>query len=751
MLKRLELSGFKSFAKKTALDLSHKVTAVVGPNGSGKSNIAEGIRFVLGEQSIKSLRGKLGADLIFKGSKTHGAMGRASVSIVFDNSKRAFGKARQGEGNINLDFDEISISREVYGDGENRYLVNGSQVRLKDILEILAPLNIGSSGHHIISQGEADKILNSSITERKEMIEDALGLRTYQYKIFESERKLEKTNEHIKEAESLRRELAPHITFLKKQVEKIEKALSMREELKSLYMEYFSREEHRLKEEKTELEKERAVQKELSKIDETLAALKLELSLTPEDSASEESARRAEEALLEIRAKKDELGRKIGRLEGMIEIEEERSKELALEGGSLNAAVDFSEVESLGGKLLSLAGEALAKRDLGLFEKALREIVGAVESFLSGKRRESAEQRERRGGMGIVKLKESRDSLSKELSGVLSEEKELARELESSRRSLEESKENFRDKERTFFELSSKRSDISARVGMFRMRDEKFRAEEDDFNREKKEAEALVGITEKDYRHMGVESGGASQEERRRAIERIKVRLEDAGVGSGEDVIKEYEATSARDLFLATELEDLKKSKDSLTALIEELREKLKEEFKEGISKINSQFSEFFKQMFGGGTAGLSFAKREKRHYSTGDEEEEKLFDDEEKEFEEGIDIHVSLPQKKIRDLNMLSGGERALTSIALLFAISQVNPPPFLVLDETDAALDEANSRKYGDMLENLSKFSSLIVITHNRETMSRANVLYGVTMGADSASKILSVKFDEASAYAK
>src|SRR3970040_1057537 len=231
MLKRLELSGFKSFAKKTALDLSHKVTAVVGPNGSGKSNIAEGILFVLGEQSMKSLRGKLGADLIFKGSKTHGAMGRASVSIVFDNSKRIFGKSRSGEENINLDFDEISISREVYGDGENRYLVNGSQVRLKDILEILAPLNIGSSGHHIISQGEADKILNSSITERKEMIEDALGLRTYQYKIFESERKLEKTNEHIKEAESLRRELAPHITFLKKQVEKIEKALSMREEM----------------------------------------------------------------------------------------------------------------------------------------------------------------------------------------------------------------------------------------------------------------------------------------------------------------------------------------------------------------------------------------------------------------------------------------------------------------------------------------------------------------------------------------
>ena len=99
----------------------------------------------------------------------------------------------------------------------------------------------------------------------------------------------------------------------------------------------------------------------------------------------------------------------------------------------------------------------------------------------------------------------------------------------------------------------------------------------------------------------------------------------------------------------------------------------------------------------------------------------------------------------------MLSGGERALTSIALLFAMSQVNPPPFLVLDETDAALDEANSKKYGDMVENLSKYSQLIVITHNRETMSRAGIIYGITMGADAISKLLSIKFEEATLIAK
>jgi chromosome segregation protein len=127
------------------------------------------------------------------------------------------------------------------------------------------------------------------------------------------------------------------------------------------------------------------------------------------------------------------------------------------------------------------------------------------------------------------------------------------------------------------------------------------------------------------------------------------------------------------------------------------------------------------------------------------------ITDVEEQKEETGIDISVSLPRKRIKGLDMLSGGERALTSIALLFAVSQVNPPPFIILDETDAALDEANSKKYGDMIESLSKVSQLILITHNRETMSRAGVIYGVTMGRDGVSRLLSIEFDEAVAVAK
>ncbi|TAK57694.1 chromosome segregation protein SMC, partial [Patescibacteria group bacterium] len=220
-LKSLEIAGFKSFAKKSTLDFTSSISGIVGPNGSGKSNVAEGFRFVLGEQSIKSLRGKRGEDLIFNGGGDLGRQNRASVKVVFDNTKRV----------LNVDFDEVTIERVVHRDSSNEYRINGSQVRLKDIIELLAGAHIGASGHHIISQGEADKILNANLRERREMIEDALGLKVYQYKKQESQKKLEKTDENIKSVESLRREIAPHLKFLKKQVEKIEKTFEMKKSL----------------------------------------------------------------------------------------------------------------------------------------------------------------------------------------------------------------------------------------------------------------------------------------------------------------------------------------------------------------------------------------------------------------------------------------------------------------------------------------------------------------------------------------
>ena len=209
-LKELTINGFKSFAKKGELEFSAQVTGIVGPNGSGKSNVAEAFRFVLGEQSVKSMRGKKGEDLIFSGTDKVARTNRASVSVVMDNASKTFP----------VDFDEVQIERIVHRDGSNEYAINGSRVRLKDIQELLASANIGSTGHHIISQGEADRILTASAKERREMIEDALGLKIYQYKKAESERKLAKTVENIAHVTLLRKEAAQHLNFLERQIKK---------------------------------------------------------------------------------------------------------------------------------------------------------------------------------------------------------------------------------------------------------------------------------------------------------------------------------------------------------------------------------------------------------------------------------------------------------------------------------------------------------------------------------------------------
>jgi chromosome segregation protein len=228
----------------------------------------------------------------------------------------------------------------------------------------------------------------------------------------------------------------------------------------------------------------------------------------------------------------------------------------------------------------------------------------------------------------------------------------------------------------------------------------------------------------------------------------MKLRLEEAGAAGGEELLKEYRDAAARDEFLRKEMGDLDTSAGTLRELIADLERKVGERFGEGLKKINEAFNELFAAMFGGGRASLSLTKIEKRRRAS-DEELLDIGEAPAEQAEDGVEVTVELPRKRVAGLMQLSGGERSLVSIALLFAMSRVAPPPFVILDETDAALDEANSRRYGDMIEKLAERSQLVLITHNRETMSRASALYGETAGA-AGSSLLSVKFDDAAAMA-
>ncbi len=718
-LKRLELNGFKSFAKNMVLDFPLPISGVVGPNGSGKSNVADAIRWVLGEQSIKSLRGKRGEDMIFAGSATQGRMSRASVVLAFDNSKREFP----------VEFDEVKLERVVYRDGVNEYLINKSDVRLRDITELLAKVGFGSTRHHIIGQGEADRILYASASERREMVEDALGLKIFHIRKSEAERKLEKTEENIKQVKSLLNEIQPHLKFLKTQAEKFKIAAMLRDDLKNELEDYLARKSATIAvREKDISTRSQKPQADLKKIESEILILRGKIE--KEEMGESKGIGRdtgLENKLKKVREEEMASLREMGQLEGSIAAEERATKATA---GEFIARRDVE-------KILNTIAEALDKITVLEMLRDLKKKIFEFLDNLSPKKIEAGDIEAKKKALGELKVKI--DKLGKEAK-VLTERYE--REINKARQEALETRKD----EKMVYQLELEAGKLKDMLRGIEFEEEKIKLLKDEHHRELEEGRPYISL------HLEKKKPFESNEEmdiNRKKIEKLKVRLEEAG-GIDSAVLKEFEDISTRGEFLAKELLDLGESKNKLEEMMDELEEKLGSDFKNGIGRINNEFQLFFETMFGGGRASLKIIKREKRKLKEAalEEGEPRPDDSGREEPESGIDINVDLPRKKIRSLDSLSGGERALTSIALLFAMSAVNPPPFLVLDETDAALDEANSQRYAKMLENLSKQTQLILITHNRNTMKCAGILYGVTMGADGISKLLSIKFEEAGA---
>jgi chromosome segregation protein len=747
MLKRLEIAGFKSFARKTVLDFSSATTAIVGPNGSGKSNVAEAFRFALGEQSMKSMRGKRNEDLIFAGSHATARANRAAVTIIFDNETRGGNRLFP-----KLEFDEVSIERAVFRDGSSEYLINGSKVRLRDVQELLASANIGETGHHIISQGEADRILLAHPRERRAMLEDALGLKAFEFRKQDAERKLEKTDANVREVESLRREIAPHVRFLKKQVERIERAESLIEELASACQTYFAIEEKYVEIEGKEAARMRAASAEkLAFATKALADFDERTTHDTEGMKLAQRIRDAERELDRSTSERGALGRELGRIEGALDAAKRRGKNIQHANDVRITREDLQALQDLAQEHAALDDHTNPAALLA----ALRSIRAAVSAFFT---------KHVHAGEDLLQDEEQLvHTLSREQEQLVAKDAGLATRIDEARTALMKAREasmahdeTGREERHHILQLAEEKAREEAALVRLDARLQEISYLSTSLERERAEAHALAGSRALSYEPLTTlpQESRHLQEERKRILERLKIRVEEAGGGSDE-VKKEYDDAVAREEFLTRELEDLAKSSAGLRELIEDLDEELTRTFNEGLVSVNDSFGEFFSLMFGGGGAKLIL-----EDITPTAIDEEDVFDMEGESSEEsapqkrlkpGIDISVHLPKKRVQSLLQLSGGERALTSIALIFAMSQVNPPPFLILDETDAALDEANSRRYGDMIESLAKKSQLIVISHNRETMSRAGILYGVTMGSDGVSKLLSIKFEEAAYVAK
>jgi chromosome segregation ATPase len=760
-LKKIDINGFKSFGRQAAVVFDTPITGVVGPNGSGKSNVVESIRFALGEQSIKSMRGGQSTDFLFKSGSTGRGVSRAAVSLTFDNSDRVFRLASLGDGTVGLDTDDVVIAREVYSDGSQKYSINGAAARMRDIVELISSVNIGSSGHHIISQGESDRFLFSSPKERRILLEEALGLKMYHYRINETERKLEKSRIALREARILHKELEPHVRFLRKQIEKINQAETLRNDIKSAYNSVLSPLGSVIVTwtsavNTARADTDRMIGELQGKKSLLLSELESARTMTPKQTDSELSLRlqqlREEERLIMRDSSKHEIAvehirRDITKLEQSmkkaLEVREVHQVPLPQVRSVMNSLRELIDSDTL--SIAEFVGQVrmvITSFEDTLVSKPDTELVDQIRKDIETALRELGESE------AIIQGREL------DLARMSSQIAEIERHIRELHQSEMESRAREFDVERQIAQVSSEIQTLSSRTQILERELAEMRILQSQYESDMSECAGLFGV---DWRPGVYDGAPANKSEvdallqlinqNRRQLDRLKIRLEDLGVVSVDDVVREHSETEKRYSELGAQIVDIEHAIAELEPLLIQLQSEIRSNFREGVERINAQFGEFFVTMFGGGHAEIVVVDTPKRRKKDSDE----LEAGETAEDEQGVDIKVKIPNKKQGDLSILSGGERSLTSIALLFSLSQVNPPPFIVLDETDAALDEANSRRYGQLMKKLSDISQILVVTHNRETMGHCQRLYGVTLGADSASQLFSVKFEEAVKYAK
>ncbi len=716
LLKRLELNGFKSFAGKTTIEFPIGITAIVGPNGSGKSNVIDGIRWLLGERESKNLRGAKAEDLIFAGTPKRPRVGQAQASLYFENSGNFFPS----------EFSEIVVSRQVSRDGDNKYFINKAEVRLKDLIDFFAKARLGTKGLVVISQGNSDVFIQATPAIRREMLEEMLGLREYQLKKNAAERRLKNTQINSEKVDALMKELAPHLRSLKRQTGRWEKRSTLEQELRESENMFFGSQLRELSGKIAEVDKEIASHKNelevLRKEKESAEGnLKKVEAGQPKERQELTEIKRKTQLLLE---KRSELQKELGRLEVQLEMEESASKQVSAPPARLSELLKKVRAQLSG--MLNANPEEL--------RKTISALVLEIDSTLDGGPRII------RNSVLKTKLTEFTAKLS-ELDGEISKQRQ-------EENSLEKNQEDFYE---VFKKAVSMVEDAKDKIERWESKNQERLFEKERLQLRLSELERQISQTgrsvdEFKHQHAAVTGDFNSLEHRI-----FKLRGDLASIGEvDEALIKEARETEDRYTFLERESADLDKARGDLKQLIGELNQKIKTEFAESLEKINKEFDTFFKLMFDGGKAKLVLTTPQKpvKKVKEGEGEAEvvaeQIAEEEEEEKEEGLEISLSLPRKKLSSLETLSGGERSLVGIAALFAMISVSPPPFLVLDEVDAALDSRNSGRFGEMLEEFSKKTQFIVVTHNRSIMESADILYGVTLAEDGSSKILSLKLE-------
>ncbi len=925
-LKSLEIFGFKSFADRSRIEFQNGISALLGPNGCGKSNVVDALKWVIGEQSVKSLRAEKMEDIIFNGTETRKPLNIAEVTIVLSND----------EGLLPIDMPEIEVKRRLYRTGESEYFINNTPAKLRELRELFFDTGIGKSAYSVMEQGRIDQILSSKPEERRYIFEEAAGITKYKMKGAEAERKLGRTEENMRQIESILSEVKRSYNTLKIQAEKTESYKELRKKsfdleldiqllrLRSYLEQKNGSEEKRdgmlktrdeLKEEidtindflQNNMDMVNTMESSLVETQKKLYGIGLERSssdnqlgileerreeLKKQEAACREKERslkqritslknqviEKENSLQEFTKRIIEIEQNIGEFDNRVKSAQERirrnetiiqknedrimtlgelqkscQKELDSltedivqqldtrlnESGyshkdrkqaeeevvklfrHLNITIDgkislFNDASALKSmdkkellKMLQTGTEALlgVKEGLGDLETQFQDYRTSIPSFLDEfLAPEGIITQKREVDSRLAESRDEEDECRKNVAKLRDENRELNKKIEEYRKTLEELRvsrmqlitqqkgmeesinhlrRELKSQETLLIENKMeldtclhRNKEIGHQIMILNDKMKELAQKEKELKKELAKLEEGINIKNKDLvvkekkQHLlsdklikvqeqleKIQISLASQntdirnlyenfsEKHSRDLSEFdsriyeitssikdlreqlaKIREKERGLGQINLMApEEFNEVRERYDFLNGQLEDLKKAKEDLEKITSQIRKESTELFLKNYDKIRKNFHVMFRRLFGGGRAEI------------------KLIDPTEI-LTTGIEIYAQPPGKNLENIALLSGGEKSLTAVALLFATYMVKPSPFCILDEIDAALDDQNIGRFGNLLMEFGDRSQFIIITHNKKTVASARTLLGVTMEESGVSKLVAVRLETA-----
>ncbi len=806
--KQLDITGFKSFSEKTTFLIENGLTGIVGPNGCGKSNIVESLRWCMGENSAKSMRGSGMEDVIFSGTSNRPSKNISEVTLLLDNENKE-GPSQYKE------FDEISIRRKIEKDKGSKYYINDKEVRARDVQTLFADLSTGAHSPSLISQGRIGQLVTAKPIERKSILEEAAGISGIHARRQEAETRLNAAENNLKRADELKRQQQKQLDNLKKQAEEATRYKEISREIKKIEAGLYY-----LKIQEIEKDKKLIVEK-LSEQDDEISAVNIDLNhnntlleeenikLAPLRDKKMESAASLQKLnldmnnLIEEEARVKSLQEKLEKSIKQIESDLNREKSISLDSELnekriskekqelLRTENELLEVETSSSKELKNSkaqldslqsdlnsmldkiekdideNKKLSKETFRKLKKLVKDITFSQEEYAEkfGKDKsiqsDSIKRKERIKNIDLelenwINLKSNSEKMMSDLSSrknklllelnenqknperIATSKGQNLQNLENTKKRNEEIENELIASEKKYNAINQNIKEIQSKLSGLKENKARNEATIEGIDNRKKDLLFSVKselnidnedsiLSQSDLNNISPDSL-PTLEDQSQKVEKVKKQRESLGSVNlrADEETKKYESEIKK---MEDDRADLYSAIVKLKASIEELNQKGRERLLEAFTKVNRKFNEVYTKLFNGGSAKIELV-------------------DSEDPLDAGLEMFVSPPGKRLQSITLLSGGEQALTALALIFAVFLVNPSPICVLDEVDAPLDDANVTRFCELLDELTKITKtkFVIITHHALTMSRMHRLYGVTMAEQGVSQLVSVDLQKA-----